>query len=116
MQSDIPKFSTTVVNIRSILLAFNFSPMLVRLNLSLQSSKFQVSYFFNFKVLELQDQLDKNPPSKGDYISPSDTTLLDEKEKAMVREMCNVSSCNYLYISFHYITWTGRCETEDLIL
>nr|CAB3228742.1 coiled-coil domain-containing protein 85C [Phallusia mammillata] len=43
---------------------------------------------YAMKVLELHDQLDQEM-GKGDF-PPTDTTVLDDKEKAMVREMCNV--------------------------
>jgi len=46
------------------------------------------STFFD-QVLELQDRLE-HEGVRANYGLP-DASLLDEKEKAMVREMCNVS-------------------------
>nr|XP_002129974.1 coiled-coil domain-containing protein 85C isoform X1 [Ciona intestinalis] len=42
------------------------------------------------KVLQLHDQLDKDTEDTEYPLSPVNNTILDDKEKAMVREMCNV--------------------------
>lgn len=52
------------------------------------------------QVLEVREQLERNTPDPG---SP-----MDQGEKALLREMCNVSNFSH-YFTYHVLIWKIEC-------